>query len=332
MLSPADIVLIPYDPQFSRAGVQYARDSLHFTYNRMRLSTADRLRKIVTGIAFEMATRRWLESQHIRYSRLGATAFTDADRFDLAIGGRRCDLKCSLIYDKNKITALHADPIWALEAEALVPEDQFESERMGENDLYVFGFVTGLEARHSTDSEKAIAKRLPACLVHTPPRESWADGVPWKSLGEIVIKSDLNEPITVEMGGQDEKRRAGRERVRLFPHTRTVLKHEYFSMLYLALPRLPGNVIGLHSAALGLTHVIEPVDWGNIWIYGQRVYLCGWLNKHDFRETSRHLPARSVVKQYNRTATNNRALPIRELRPMAELAEIARRHNAMSDK
>ena len=332
MLSPADILVIPYDPQFSRAGVQYARDSLHFTYNRMRLTTTDRLRKIVTGIAFEMATRRWLEAAAIRYSRLGATAFTESDRFDLALGGRRCDLKCSLIYDKHKIAALHADPGWALDAEALVPEDQFEAERMGENDIYVFGFVTGLEAHHSTDTEKAIAKNLPIYLVHTPPSDLWAEVAPWRSLGELALKSNANTPLTLELGGQNEKRQAVRQRVRLLPRARTPLKQDFYSVLYLAAPHLPLSLIGLHSPVLSHTHLVESSDWVNIWVYGQRVYLCGWLNKHDFRQHSRRLPAQSLVKQYTRTAVANRALPMRELRSMAELLDLAKRYAGVNDR
>src|SRR5574341_297933 len=236
-LSASDILVLPYDPQFSRAGVQYARDSLHFTYNRMRLNTADRLRKIVAGIAFEMATRRWFESAQIPYNRLGATAFTDPDRFDLAIGGRRCDLKSSLIYDKHKIAALHSDPGWVLDAEALVPEDQFESERMGEHDIYVFGFVTGLEARQSTDTAKAIAKGLPVYLVHTPPRTHWANLSQWRSLGGLALKSNSAIPVTVELGGQDALHRAVRERIKLMPRTQMAGKQDYFSVLYLSLPR-----------------------------------------------------------------------------------------------
>ena len=68
----------------------------------------------------------------------------------------------------------------------------------------------------------------------------------------------------------------------------------------------------MHSPALEKTHVVEPKDWANIWVYGQRVYLCGWMNKHNFRVGSRHLPPHSPVKQYRRTATANRALPIGE--------------------
>jgi hypothetical protein len=325
-LSASDLIVLPYDPQFSRAGAQYARDSLHFTYNRMRLNTGDRLRKIAAGVAFEMATRRWLETASIRYSRLGATAFTDPDRFDLAIGGRRCDLKSSLIYDRRKIAALYDDPGWALDAEALVPEDQFESERMGENDIYLFGFVTGLEARHSTDTEKALARGLPVYMVHTPPRAVWAGLTQWRSLGKLALKSNAAASIAVEIGGQNADHTTVRERVKLLPRTRTLVEHDYYSVLYLSMPHLPGGAVGLHSPTLHETHIVEPTGWVNIWVYGQRVYLCGWLNKHDFRRCSRHLPADSPVKQYRHTATANRALPIGELRPMAELAEIAQRH------
>ncbi len=324
MLSSSDLVVLPYDAQFSRAGAQYARDSLHFTYNRMRLPTADRLRKIVVGVAFEMATRRWLEAAAIRYNRLGATAFTDPDRFDLAIGGRRCDLKCSLIYDKRKMLALHADPGWALDAAALVPEDQFDSERLSENDIYLFGFVTGREARQSTDTEQALVKRLPVYLVHIPPREVWA--ARWRSLGELTLTNNADTSITLEIGGQDKQRQAIHERVRLLPHAETLLQPEFYSVLHLALGRLPGGVIELRSEALGRTQRIGPFDWANIWVYGSRVYLCGWLNKRDFRQRSCCLPAQSRVKQYNHTAYPNRALPIGKLRSMSELAETVQKH------
>jgi hypothetical protein len=40
-----DIIARPFDEQWSLAGAQYARDSLHYTFNRMRLQSTARLRK-----------------------------------------------------------------------------------------------------------------------------------------------------------------------------------------------------------------------------------------------------------------------------------------------
>lgn len=332
MLTSADILVLPYDEQFSRAGVQYARDSLHFTYNRSKPEGADRLRKRVTGIAFEMATRRWLEAVSIRYDRLGATLLGDPDQFDLAIGGRRCDLKGQLIFEKSKITNLHADPSWLLDTAALVPEDQLMSERLGENDVYLFGFVTGLEARHSTDTEKAAAKGLPVYMIHTPAREVWANLDPWQSLGDLVFKSNGAAPLRIEIGGQDGQHKAVRERVKLPPHTRMTALRDYYSVLYLGTPKIPAAAVGLHSSALKQTQIVEPLDWENIWLYGQRVYLGGWLNKHDFRERSRRLPSNTLVKQTHSTPGAARALPFSELRPMAELVEIAVRHQRRNEQ
>ena len=326
MLIASDILVLPYDTQFSIAGVQYARDSLHYTRNRMHLKKADRLRKIVAGVAFEMAVRRWLENETIPYLRLGATPFTEVDKFDLAIGGRRCDLKSHLIYNRFKITSLHNDPSWALEAQALIPEDQFESKRMEENDLYIFGFVTGLEARHSSETEKALAKNLPAFLVYTPPESRWVSSHEWQPLGKITLQTNESEPITIEVGGQHADRSAIHERVHLLPRTPTTVSREYYSILYLAVPRLPRSEICVRSSTLNSTDRIAPSEWGNIWIYGQRVYVCGWINKNGFRAASRKLAAGSPVKQYTHTSTANRAMPIRELRPMTELVEIAKRH------
>lgn len=322
-LSASDIVVLPYDSQFSRAGVEYARRALQTAYNRSKLTSAEALRKVVSGVAFEMAARRWLESQSIQYNRLGAAAYTNPNRFTLAIGGRRCDLRGSLIDDKGKIVEFHKDAGWALEAIALIPEEQFDADWMEENDIYLFGFVTGLEARHSTDSQKALAKGLPADLVHLPPAERWGGnggGQPW---GEVALKSNAESPIEVEIVGQGINRELIRESVILQPHLRTALQHDYHAVLYLHTAALPEAAIGLHSPALSQTHLIEPGGWANIWLYGQRVYLCGWLNKHDFREQSQRLPPYSSIKQRRPTTVSSRALPVNELRPMAELTAIA---------
>jgi hypothetical protein len=323
MLTPADIVVLPYDEQYSRAGVQYARDSLHVM---ARGPWAGGLRQIVTGISFEMATRRWLEAAAIRYDRLGATTLTAPGRFELAIGGRRCDLKCCLIADKGRIGGLHADPAWALEAEALVSDQDLASERLNENDIYLFGFVTGLEARQSADTLKALGRGLPVYMLYSPPPEVWARIDPWQSLGGLALKSNADEPLRIEIGGQDLQHKAIRERVKLPPHTRMTALRDYYAVQYLGTPSLPPAAVGLHSAGRQQTDIVEPVDWVNIWLYGQRVYLCGWLNKHDFRAHSRRLPAQSGVKQLNQTQADCRALGMTELRSMTELAQIALRH------
>jgi hypothetical protein len=326
MLDSADLLHFPFDEQYTRAGAQYARDSLHFNRQRLGPEAAERLRGLVTGIAFEMATRRWLEAATIRYDRLGATVLTTSDRFDLAIGGRRCDLNCNLISDRSRIAALHADMNWLLEAEAMVPDDHLMAERMGENDIYIFGFVTGLEARQSQDTAKALARGLPIYMIHLPAQDVWANINPWQSLGGLAFKSNAEEPLRIEIGGQDGQRKAIRERVKLPPRTRITALRDYYSVLYLGTPTLPTAAVGLHSFGLKQTQIIEPLDWQNIWLYGQRVYLCGWLNKHDFRESSHHLPAQSQVKHCYQTDLPCRAVPVSNLRSMAELAEIALKH------
>jgi hypothetical protein len=327
MLSASDLIRLPYDPTLTLAGVEYAKKSLHYTYDRMGLNTAARLRKIVAGVAVELAFRRWLEAQAVPYDLLGATAFTERDRYDVCLGGRRCDLKSFLISDKAKITALRRDPAWLLDAAALVPLDQFHSETLGEKDLYLFGFLAGLETRRSDDLKKVLAAGQPFYLLHTPETADWLGRRVWRSLGRLVLKSNTRRPLEVEVGGQDASRAAIVEQVRLEPRARTVTRNEFHSLLYLHVPRWPGGALGVRSAVLKQTLLVQPHEWVNLWLYGMEVFLAGWLSKSEFRARSRKLPAGARVKQYPRTATDNRLAAVKDLRPLAELAAAARGAN-----
>jgi hypothetical protein len=324
MLSPAQVLRLPYDPSLTLAGIEYAKKSLHYTYNRMGLNPAARLRKIVTGVAVELAFRRWLEAQAIPYDLLGATAFTEKDRYDLCLGGRRCDMKSFLISDRPRITALRHDPAWLLDASALVPEDQFKSSALEENDLYLFGFLAGLETRHSQDLEKAVQAGQPVYLLHTLAEEAWLGQRTWRSLGRLTFTHPGSGRLAVEVGGQNAARAAIVERLKLPPQARVETAQEYYSLLYLRVPRLPADLVEVHSPALNETRRIAPLDWSNIWVYGLEVFIAGWLTKAEFRALGRLLPAGTAVKQYRQTQVDNRAVPVSELRPLAELAQLIR--------
>jgi len=324
MLSAPAILRLPYDASLTIAGIEYAKKSLHYTYDRMRLGTAARLRKIVAGVAVELAFRRWLDADGVPYNLLGATAFTEKDRYDLSLGGRRCDLKTFLVSDRAKISALRRDPAWLLDAAALVPEDQFRSEALGEHDFYLFGFLAGLETRHGEEVRRALAAEQPVYLVRTFTEANWLGERAWRSLGNLVLKANTQQPIEVEVGGQGESRAARVERLQLEPRMRAATQSEFFSLLYLHVPRLPDGPVGVRSPTLDDTRLIEPVDWVNVWVYGIEIFVAGWVTKADFRARSHKLPAGSPVKQYPRTQTANRALPVRDLRPIGELAALVK--------
>jgi hypothetical protein len=318
---------LPYDASLTVAGIEYAKKSLHYTYNRMRLGPAARLRKIVAGVAVELAFRRWLQAQAVPFDLLGATHFTEQDRYDVRLGGRRCDLKSFLISDRQQIGALRRDPAWLNEAEALVPEDQFQSDRLEEQDLYLFGFLAGLETRGARDLQRALAAEQPVYLIHTLTQARWRGAAAehgWRSLGQLLFKGDTPEPVELEAGGQAASHAAWLERLSLRPRVRTATRGEFYSLLYLHVSRLPGGPVGVRSPALRETVLVGPGDWENIWVYGIEVFLAGWLSKAEFRALSRRLPKGSAVLQYPRTQTDNRAVPVRRLRPVAELAELVR--------
>jgi hypothetical protein len=90
MLSTVSILRLPYDRSLTLAGIEYAKKSLHYTYNRIHLSEAARLRKIVAGVTVELAFRRWLDANGVAYDLLGATGFTDKDKYNLCLGTSVC--------------------------------------------------------------------------------------------------------------------------------------------------------------------------------------------------------------------------------------------------
>ncbi|GAB4505118.1 MAG: hypothetical protein Fur0043_21130 [Anaerolineales bacterium] len=327
MLAASDFLRLPYTPDLSEGGIAYAVRSLPYTYNRMGGSAFERLRRIVAGVAVELAFRRYLNQQDIPYDVKGATPFTLPDRYDVSLGGHRCDIKSFLISRRDQINALRTHPELLLEAPALVPSDQHAAEGHRPHDLYLFAFLTALVAASQTDMHKAQAAGQPVYLVYAMPK-SWTRPRLWQSLAPLVLKSEANETITVEIGGQAEGREFLTRTVELPPRTRVQVMDPFFALSFLHVPRLPGARIGIHSPIMDETCLIGPFDWGNIWVYGMSILLTGYITHEAFGQRSTQVPPGSRVFQYEKTKTRNLAVPISTLKPLPDLFERVKAWNS----
>ena len=267
MISSSDLLHLPYTRDLSEGGIAYAIRSLAYTYNRMGGSPYDRLRRIVAGVAVELAFRRYLSEHEIPYDVKGATPFTEPDRYDVSLGGRRCDIKSFLITYREQISKMRRCPNIVLQAPALVPSDQHAGDGHLDSDLYLFAFLPGLIATSQDDLKKVIAANQPHYFIHAMP-ESWARPSKWHPLGRLALKSESDETQIVEIGGQDERREMRSRLVEIPPRTRVELENGFFSVSYLHIKSMPNARIGIHSPTRNETYLIGGLDWGNIWVYG----------------------------------------------------------------
>jgi len=318
MLTPSDLIHLPYTPDLTTGGITYACRSLAYTFDRMGGTPADRLRRIVAGIAVELAFRRHLSNENVPYDLLGATPFTHPDRYDVALGGRRCDLKSYLIYHKERIRLIRASPEKLLAAEALVPVDQLSSEHLHDEDLYIFAFLTALLMPDTKDLARVQAAGKPVFLMHTFPKR-WARPRIWRSLGRLVMKTELPESISLEMGGQGEDRKFKEAKIVLPPRERVPLPGEWYGVSYGSGAVLPAGRVGIHSPVLKETYIIQPHGWANIWVYGMEIILAGYITRGEFRRRARRIPAGRKVFQYARTQTENMFVPVADLHPLSDL-------------
>ncbi|MCP4143585.1 MAG: hypothetical protein GY755_25415 [Chloroflexi bacterium] len=318
MVTKNDFIHIPYTADLTQGGIAYACRSLPHTYNRMGGSNAKRMRRIVGGIAVELAFRRYLNEQNIPFDVKGATPFTDPDKYDVALGGHRCDVKSFMLSRKKQITDLNRDWGLLLSASALIPSDQFAAANQHESDIYIFSFLTGLQASSQKDMAKAIDAGEPLHLIHTMPK-AWANPKGWHSLGELALKSDCDETLTIELGGQDAERKFLSKTITLMPRERVKTEASFHTLAYAHVDKMPSGRVGIHSPQKDETYLIPFTEWKNIWLYGMRVVLAGYLTRAGFRQKAKELPAGSRVYQYKRTRTKNLVVPVADLKPLGEL-------------
>jgi hypothetical protein len=317
LITASDFICIPYTPDLTEGGISYACRSLPHTYDRMGGSPFDRLRRIVVGVSVELAFRRYLTQQNTPFDVRGVTPFTEPDRYDVSLGGHRCDIKSFLISYREQIASIQADPARLLDAPGLVPLDQYSAEGRSGGDLYLFAFLTGLIAVSPADLQKATMAGMPIYLIHTMP-PAWLRPHAWIPLG-LVLKSESDEALTVEIGGQDAAREFVTYGVELPPRTRLSIEADFHSLAYIHVKSRPEARLGIHSRTRRETYIVQPVEWSNIWVYGMRIYLAGWITRDEFRQRANLLQEGSRVFQYDRTRTRNLAVPISDLRPLSEL-------------
>jgi len=327
MLSPADIIRLPYTPDLTEAGLVHAIRSLPSLHPRAGTSPAARLRSLTSAAAVQLAFRRHLTQMGVPFSVREADPFTGPGRYDVRLAGQRCDIITFTLSRREEIRQVRGDPGLVLKAPALVPSDRHAAPDRGRSELYLFAFVTALLAASPRETEKALSSGQPACMLHALPPE-WARPRHWHPLGTLALKSEADEPLTLELSGQDGTRQPLTCRVDLPPRTRVETATPFHSLACLHTDRPPGGRVGLHSPALGATRLIRPGEWENIRIYGIEILLAGYISRGEFSDRAVRVPPGSQVFQFARTRTRNLAVPVETLHPLEELFEGARRGRA----
>jgi len=323
MISTSDFIHLPYTRDLTEGGIAYAVRSLPYTYNRMGGSSYDRLRRIVAGVAVELAFRRYLGEHDVPFDVMGATPFTEPDRYDVSLGGRRCDIKSFLISYREQISEMKRNPKIVLSAPALVPSDQNAAEGHLNSDLYLFAFLSGLVAVSPDDNEKIIRAKKPHYFIHVMP-DGWTRPQEWNSLGALALKSDSEELQIVEIGGQDAGREMRSLLVEIPPKAKIRLDDRFHSLAYIHTKNKSNARIGIYSPARKQTHIIAPAEWENIWVYGMNILLTGYLTREEFNQRASFLREGARVFQYDRTRTKNLAVNVCDLKPLSELFEYAK--------
>ncbi len=318
MSTPADFLRLPYTPDLTEGGIQYALRSLAYSNEREGRSPYGRLRRLVANVAVEVAFRRYLSQNNIPFEVKASTPFTDRERFDVILNERRCDIKSFLISHREQILEIRSNPSVLLDAPALVPSDSHAGDGHSYDDLYLFAFMNGLVAASQADLQKAMAKNQPHYLTHVMPL-AWRKPNHWTPLGALALKSESEQELIIEINGQDEAREMKRTVISLAPGVKVNVNEMFYSITSLHVRRLPEARVALRLERMNETHIVAPYDWSNIWVYGMDILMVGYTTYEEMSQRATLLLPNSKTFQYERTYVKNLALPVSRLKPMQKL-------------
>jgi hypothetical protein len=277
----------------------------------------DSLRRIVVDKAVELAFRRLLMEEDIPHQLIDSVTFSQPDTYDIAFGGRRCLLAGMSISHREEINQIHNDLGVLAEGRVYLRESQ-RSGAYRDVDLYIFAFLTGLVTRSRQALQKALNASQPVHLIFPMPEE-WATPAQWNSLGELALKGDITTPVRVTLSGQDRHRGYEQFTVEVPSRERVRVGQDFNTVNVLQAAVLPDGPIGVSSPRFQETVLVSPYQWGNVWVYGMRIFLMGYISLGDFYRQAETLSAGSRVIGHPSLDEEALAIPVSALKPMEDL-------------
>lgn len=322
MLSITDIHQLEYTPDLTSTGVKYVLDALTLSNKGSKGADFDSLRDWVGKKAAELAFRRYLNEQKVPHDLLQTRSFGRNEEYSIQLGGRQCRLINQVISQRKDIRLVNSDLNYLYSANVVVPQNK-SVQTISKDDLYIFSFITGLVTRSVSELKKSIAAGQPAHLVYQFP-QAWAKPSRWKSLEQVVIKGDTQQIHPLTLAGQDKLHQPILTNLDLPIKERKIVEGDFFSLQQLQIDTLPSGAIGVHSPGLQYTLLIAPYQWGNLWVYGLKIFLLGFQSHDEFVRLAHPIAAGNSSFGIPRLSHDSLAMPIKKLRPISDLFTRAR--------
>ncbi|MBN2044650.1 MAG: hypothetical protein JW757_06500 [Anaerolineales bacterium] len=303
---------LPYSPDLAATGVQEVLYSLTHPARHLFFHSFDAMRLRAANNIVSLAFRRYLADQDVPHQFAASLSFTEADRYELSIGGRRCIPVAQLVCGDQT------------GEEMLYLLDQHGRTMYRDVDIYLFFYLFGSVTRSRDETDAALFSGQPVCLVHQTP-ESWASPEHWDGLGRLVVKSDSSAKVNLGLHGLDQQRGYRRYAVAVPPRKRIVVESSLHALGAVTTQTYPTGPVGLFSPILDDLHLIYPHTWGNIWVYGQKITGLGYITKANFDRQVRKLSG-SELASPNPCLGEEETLCIRRsaLTPLEDLFQRAR--------
>ena len=151
---------------------------------------------------------------------------------------------------------------------------------------------------------------------------SWAFPARWDSLGTILIESNQETTLQIELGGSNIHRHFQTERICLKPHTQMDLKQNFYTLRYIHTPNLPDDTVRVYSSTLKETYLVEPYSWKNLWIYGLDIIIGGYVTRMGYQENAKRIPksGRNIHSAY--TSREYCSLPLKNFHPIKNTGKL----------
>lgn len=316
MITAADLLHLDYTPDLTEAGIAFVCRSLAFGRAAKDTLSFQQLRRNAAGVAAELAFRRFLRERSVHFKVLDAALFTDPDRYCISLGGCRCELVSYFISHKSQVDVLHQEPELLLRAPALIPSDEFAAEYHRSDDLYIFAFVLGMES----PARQGMSDASSTFLIHLLPRE-WSRPFQPLSLYKLMLKSEAESALQVELGGLDGEREFLTGRLELTPGKDTPVEMPFSSLAYVRPLKIPPARLQIFRSDRREAYLISPYGWGNLGFHGLEIVLAGWHSHEKFRRLAGFVNIGSRTLQFDRTRVKNLAVPLNRLEPVSALLD-----------